>query len=331
MPETKPQYTEAAKKIESALYEVKKIIVGQDVILERILTAFLAGGHILLEGPPGLAKTLILKTFSEVLDLNFQRVQFTPDLLPSDLIGTQIYNQKTGDFETILGPLFANLILADEINRAPAKVQSALLEAMQEKQVTISKKSYPIDDPFIVLATQNPIESEGTYQLPEAQIDRFMFKLLISYPNSKEEIAIINRFCTEKLPTLGKVISKKELLQFQALAKDVYVDPSIVNFVADLISATRHPQEYSLDKIKEYISYGASPRASLNLTQAAKSLALIKGRDYVKEEDIEGIVFDVLRHRITLSYEGIMAKETPETILTYLIQKIKPKKVVHTR
>src|SRR3989338_4216284 len=191
MPSTKPEYTEAAKKIESALYEVKKIIVGQDYILERVLVGLLSGGHILLEGPPGLAKTLILKTFAEVLDLHFQRVQFTPDLLPSDLIGTQIYNQKTSDFETLLGPIFANFVLADEINRSPAKVQSALLEAMQEKQVTLAKKSYKIEEPFIVLATQNPIEQEGTYQLPEAQIDRFMFKLVISYPTTKEEIAII--------------------------------------------------------------------------------------------------------------------------------------------
>jgi len=331
MPDIKSEYIEASKKIESALYEVKKIIVGQDAILERIFVALLAGGHILLEGPPGLAKTLILKTFSEVLDLSFQRVQFTPDLLPSDLIGTQIYNQKTSDFETILGPLFANLVLADEINRAPAKVQSALLEAMQEKQVTIAKNSYPIEEPFIVLATQNPIESEGTYQLPEAQIDRFMFKLLISYPNSKEEIAIINRFCTEKLPGLKKAIAKSELLKFQQLTKEVYVDPSIIAFVADLTSATRFPKDFNLEKVSEYISYGASPRASLNLTQAAKALALIKGRDYVKEEDIESIIFDVLRHRINLSYEGIMAKETPETILTHLLHKIKPKKVTHAK
>ena len=329
MPDIKPEYKEASKKIESALYEVKKIIVGQDYILERILIGLLAGGHILLEGPPGLAKTLILKTFAQVLDLHFQRVQFTPDLLPSDLIGTQIYNQKTSEFETILGPIFANLILADEINRAPAKVQSALLEAMQEKQVTISKKSHKIDEPFIVLATQNPIEAEGTYQLPEAQVDRFMFKLIIGYPNTKEEIAIINRFCTEELPQIKKAITQSELLEFQKLAEKVYVDPSIINFIADLVSATRSPLDYKLEKIAEYISFGASPRASLNLTQAGKAYALIKGRDYVKEEDIEGLIFDVFRHRITLSYEGIMAKETVGSILTAILNKIKPKKVVH--
>ncbi len=330
MADIKPEYKEAAKKIESALYEVKKIIVGQDYILERVLTGLLADGHILLEGPPGLAKTLILKTFSEVLDLDFQRVQFTPDLLPSDLIGTQIYNQKTGEFETILGPVFANLILADEINRAPAKVQSALLEAMQEKQVTIAKKSHLIDEPFVVLATQNPIEAEGTYQLPEAQIDRFMFKLIITYPSVKEEIAIITRFCTEELPNLKKIITKSELLEFQRLAQKVYVDPSIVSFIADLISATRTPAEYKLENISPLISFGASPRASLNLAQASKAHALICGRDYVKEEDIEKLVFDVLRHRVTLSYEGIMAKETTEGILRLILNKIKPR-VLQTR
>ena len=325
MPDIKPEYKEAAKKIESALYEVKKIIVGQDHILERVLVGLLSGGHILLEGPPGLAKTLILKTFAEVMDLHFQRVQFTPDLLPSDLIGTQIYNQKTSEFETILGPVFANLVLADEINRAPAKVQSALLEAMQEKQVTIAKKSYKIELPFIVLATQNPIESEGTYQLPEAQIDRFMFKLVISYPSAKEEIAIINRFCTEELPKIKKIISKNELLEYQKLTEKVYVDPSIVNFIADVVSATRSPMDYKLENISQYISFGASPRASLNLTQASKALALINGRDYIKSEDVEKLIYDVLRHRITLSYEGIMAKETVGSILTIILNKIKPK------
>ena len=327
MPETKPEYKEASKKIESALYEVKKIIVGQDHILERILVGLLANGHILLEGPPGLAKTLILKTFADVLDLHFQRVQFTPDLLPSDLIGTQIYNQKTTEFETILGPIFANLILADEINRAPAKVQSALLEAMQEKQVTISKKSHKIEEPFSVLATQNPIEAEGTYQLPEAQIDRFMFKLVIGYPSPKEEIAIINRFCTEEVPHIKKIITKNELLDFQKLTEKVYVDPSIVNFIADLVSATRSPMDYKLENISGFISYGASPRASLNLTQASKALALIHGRNYIKEEDVEKLIFDVLRHRVTLSYEGIMAKETVGSILTQILSKIKPKVV----
>lgn len=331
MPDIKPEYKEAARKIESALYEVKKVIVGQDYILERVLTSLLCGGHVLLEGPPGLAKTLILKTFAEVMDLNFKRVQFTPDLLPSDLIGTQIYNQKTGDFETVLGPVFANIVLADEINRAPAKVQSALLEAMQEKQVTIAKNSNKIESPFIVLATQNPIEAEGTYQLPEAQIDRFTFKLIISYPNPKEEIAIINRFCTEKTSTLSKAITKDELLEFQRLVENVYVDPNIINFIADLVSATRYPAEYELEKMGEYISYGASPRASLNLTQSAKALALIRGRDYVKDEDVESLINDVLRHRVTLSYEGIMAKETPESIINSIIKKIKPTRVVHAR
>ncbi|MBI2995682.1 MAG: AAA family ATPase [Candidatus Melainabacteria bacterium] len=325
MSDVRKEYIEAAKKIESALYEVKKIIVGQDHILERVLVGLLSKGHVLLEGPPGLAKTLILKTFASVLDLHFQRVQFTPDLLPSDLIGTQIYNQKTNDFETVLGPIFANLVLADEINRAPAKVQSALLEAMQEKQVTIAKKSHKIEEPFIVLATQNPIEQEGTYQLPEAQIDRFMFKLLITYPSAKEEIAIVNRFCNEKLPEIKKIINKSELLEYEQLVEKVYVDPSIVNFIADLISATRAPFDYKLEGLSQYISYGASPRASLNLTQALKAYALIHERDYVKEEDIEKLVYDVLRHRITLSYEGIMAKETPVSILTTILNKIKPK------
>jgi MoxR-like ATPase len=324
MPEIKEEYIEASKKIESSLYEVKKVIVGQDYILERVLIGLLANGHILLEGPPGLAKTLILKTFSEVFDLSFQRVQFTPDLLPSDLIGTQIYNQKNSEFETILGPIFANLVLADEINRAPAKVQSALLEAMQEKQVTISKKTHKLDEPFIVLATQNPIEQEGTYQLPEAQIDRFLFKLIIGYPSSKEEVTIINRFCIEEKAEIKKVISKNELLEYQRLASKVYVDPSIINLIADIVSATRFPRDYNLDKIGDHISFGASPRASLNLTKAAKALALIKGRDYVKQEDVDNIITDVLRHRITLSYEGIMAKETVNSILTVILSKLKP-------
>lgn len=328
MSEIKLEYKEAAKKIESALYEVKKIIVGQDYILERVLVGLLSDGHILLEGPPGLAKTLILKTFSEVLNLDFKRIQFTPDLLPSDLIGTQIFNQKNQEFETVLGPIFANLILADEINRAPAKVQSALLEAMQEKQVTIAKKSHKISEPFIVLATQNPIEAEGTYQLPEAQIDRFMFKLVIGYPNVKEEIAIINRFCTEEPVQIKKTISEEELLEFQSLSNKVYVDPGIVSFIADLTSATRNPVDYKLENISHFISYGASPRASLNLTQAAKALALIKGRDYVKKEDVESLALDVLRHRITLSYEGIMAKETVGSILNTILNKIKPKVIV---
>ena len=327
MPDIKLEYKDAAKKIEQALYEVKKIIVGQEYILEHVLIGILARGHILLEGPPGLAKTLILKTFSDVLDLHFQRIQFTPDLLPSDLIGTQIYNQKTGDFETLLGPIFANLVLADEINRAPAKVQSALLEAMQEKQVTISKKSHKIDEPFIVLATQNPIEAEGTYQLPEAQIDRFMFKLIISYPNTKEEIAIINRFSTEEPAQIKKIISKNELLEFQNLVDKVYVDPLVVSFIADIISATRSPVDYKLEDISHFISFGASPRASLNLTQALKAYALINARDYVKEGDVEKLIFDVLRHRITLSYEGIMAKETVGSILTTILNKIKPRVV----
>jgi MoxR-like ATPase len=268
---------------------------------------------------------LILKTFAQVLDLHFQRVQFTPDLLPSDLIGTQIYSQKNQEFETILGPIFANLVLADEINRAPAKVQSALLEAMQEKQVTIAKKSHKIEEPFIVLATQNPIEQEGTYQLPEAQVDRFMFKLIISYPTAKEEVAIINRFCTEELPKLKEAITKNELLEFQKLLNKVYVDPSIVSHIADLISATRSPMDYKLENIAQFISYGASPRASLYLTQASKALALIRGRDYVKEEDVEKLIFDVLRHRIILSYEAMMAKETVGSILTAILNKIKPK------
>lgn len=324
MPEIKPEYKEAASKIEKALYEVKKVIVGQDSILERVLVALLANGNILLEGPPGLAKTLILKTFSEVMDLNFQRIQFTPDLLPSDLIGTQIYNQKNGEFETIKGPIFANFILADEINRAPAKVQSALLEAMQEKQVTIAKESHKISEPFIVLATQNPIEQEGTYQLPEAQIDRFMFKLIINYPTLKEEISIINRFCTDESTRVSTVISKEELLTYQEMTKKVYVDPMIINLIADLVCATRSPKDYRLDEVEKYISYGASPRASINLTQSAKALAVIRGRDYVKEEDVSALVHDVLRHRITLSYEGIMAKENPQSILNLILKKLKP-------
>ncbi|UCG26452.1 MAG: AAA family ATPase, partial [Chloroflexota bacterium] len=265
--------------MERVLYEVKKVIVGQDILLERLIVALLARGHILVEGVPGLAKTMAIKTLAEAIGGEFQRIQFTPDLVPADLIGTRIYNQKTGEFNTSLGPVFANLLLADEINRAPPKVQSALLEVMQERQVTIGRETYTVPNPFLVMATQNPIESEGTYPLPEAQVDRFMLKVLVGYPTSTEEFVIVERM-TGAIQTIQKAIDTEQLLELQRATDDVYVDPALIEYSVKVVTATRHPEKVGQDELAPYLTYGASPRASINLILAAKALAFVRGRAY---------------------------------------------------
>lgn len=289
--------------VEKLLTEMRKVIVGQKYLLERLLIGILANGHILLEGVPGLAKTMAVKTFADTIHTKFQRIQFTPDLLPADLIGTMIYNQKDGNFTVRKGPLFANIILADEINRAPAKVQSALLEAMQERQVTIGENTYPLMEPFMVLATQNPIEQEGTYPLPEAQVDRFMLKLKIDYPNKVEEKEILERMTVGQIPEASQVISPSEILKAREISTEIYCDERIKNYIIDIVFATRRPREYKLD-IEDLLDYGASPRASIYLTLASKAYAFIKGRGYVIPEDVKAVGMDVLRHRIILSYEA---------------------------
>ncbi|MDQ7820771.1 MAG: AAA family ATPase [Armatimonadota bacterium] len=308
------------------LMEIKKVIVGQDLMLERILVALLARGHILIEGVPGLAKTLAVKTTARVIDCQFKRIQFTPDLVPADLIGTRIYNQHTGTFETELGPVFANLVLADEINRAPAKVQSALLEAMQERQVTIGRQTFPLPDPFLVLATQNPIESEGTYPLPEAQVDRFMFKVVIGYPDTLEEVTIVDRMAVRP-PEVETVIHAQDLLELQRLADAVYVHPRLMEYAVTLSTATRRPRDYGLADLAPYISYGSSPRASLNMIVGAKALALIRGREYVLPEDVRDIAPEVMRHRLVLSYEALAQGITGDHIVTRVLDHIPPPRV----
>ncbi len=314
-------FAQAASTMRKVLYEIKKVIVGQDLMLERILVALLSRGHILIEGVPGLAKTLAIKTTAQVLDCQFKRIQFTPDLVPADLIGTRIYNQQTGTFEVELGPVFANLVLADEINRAPAKVQSALLEAMQERQVTIGRQTFALPDPFLVLATQNPIESEGTYPLPEAQVDRFMFKVVISYPSFHEEMTVIDRM-TEQVPAVDRVISVSDLLELQRIAEAVYVDPKLHEYAVSLVSATRRPQEYGLSDLAKYIAYGSSPRGSLNLIIGAKALALLRGREYVMPEDVRDLAPEVLRHRFVLSYEALAQDVTPDHLVERVLEAV---------
>jgi MoxR-like ATPase len=289
--------------MEQLLYEVKKVIVGQDHLLERLIIALLARGHILVEGVPGLAKTMAIRTLAEAIGGDFKRIQFTPDLVPADLIGTRIYNQKTGDFATSLGPVFTNLLLADEINRAPAKVQSALLEVMQERQVTIGRESFKVPNPFLVLATQNPIETEGTYALPEAQIDRFMLKVLVGYPSETEEFVVVERM-TGIIPTVVPVLTTDGLLEMQRAADRVYVDPALYEYAVKIATATRSPERYGLPELRRYITFGASPRASINLILTARALAFVRGRDYVLPEDVLDMVLDVLRHRLVLSWEG---------------------------
>jgi MoxR-like ATPase len=303
------------------LYEVKRVIVGQDHMLERIIVGLLARGHLLVEGVPGLAKTLAIKTIAGALHGDFKRIQFTPDLVPADLVGTRIYNQKTGEFQTSLGPVFTNLVLADEINRAPAKVQSALLEAMQERQVTIGRESHKLPDPFLVMATQNPIETEGTYALPEAQVDRFMMKVTVGYPNEMDEFLVVERVA-QGLASVSPVMTTERLLQLQRETDKVFVDPVLMEYVVRLSTATRHPAEYGLPEIEKYITYGASPRASINLILTGRALAFMRGRTYVLAQDILDLVHDVLRHRLVLSYEALSDNVSPEQLIDRVLQKI---------
>ncbi|MEE9189491.1 MAG: MoxR family ATPase [Candidatus Neomarinimicrobiota bacterium] len=302
---------------------LQQVIVGQDELINKIFISMLANGHILLEGVPGLAKTLIVKTLAQLINTKFQRIQFTPDMLPADLIGTLIYNQKKTEFETRKGPIFANIILADEINRAPAKVQSALLEAMQERQITIGEDTFKLDPPFLVMATQNPIEQEGTYPLPEAQIDRFMLKLKVDYPKLNEEKEILKREAkTVDSKIIKAVVEPMKILQAQKVINDIYVDEKVADYVLNLIFATRDPQKYNLDDLRGLIEYGASPRASINLILVAKARAFLEHRGYITPEDIRYMGFDVLRHRIILSYEAEAEELTPEDIIQRLFETI---------
>jgi MoxR-like ATPase len=310
-----------AAPMERLLYEVKKVIVGQDHLLERLIVALLARGHILVEGVPGLAKTLAIRTLAEAIGGEYKRIQFTPDLVPADLVGTRIYNQKTGDFGTSLGPVFANLLLADEINRAPAKVQSALLEVMQERQVTIGKETFKVPDPFLVLATQNPIETEGTYALPEAQIDRFMLKVVVDYPSPTEEFVIVERM-TGGFPRVHQVLSTDALLEMQAATDSVYVDPALMEYAVELATATREPDAHGLTDLKRYVTFGASPRASINLILTARALAFVRGRDYALPEDVLDMALDVLRHRLVLSFEALSDGVTSDDLLDTLLDRI---------
>ncbi len=312
---------ENRKPMERVLYEVKKVIVGQDHLLERMVVALLARGHILVEGVPGLAKTMAIKTLAESIGGEFKRIQFTPDLVPADLIGTRIYNQKTGEFNTSLGPVFTNLLLADEINRGPAKVQSALLEVMQEHQVTIGRETYPVPNPFLVLATQNPIETEGTYPLPEAQVDRFMLKVLIGYPDPNEEFVIVERM-TGALLIVQKVLTTDQLVVLQKKTDKVFVDPALMEYAVRMVTATRKPQEIGLEEIQHYIMYGASPRASINLILTARALAFVRGRDYVLPQDVLDMALDVMRHRLVLSYEALSDNVTGDDLLKRILDRI---------
>jgi MoxR-like ATPase len=307
--------------MERVLYEVKKIIVGQDHLLERLIVALLARGHILVEGVPGLAKTMAIKTLADSIGGEFKRIQFTPDLVPADLVGTRIYNQKTGEFNTSLGPVFTNLLLADEINRAPAKVQSALLEVMQERQVTIGRETFKVPNPFLVLATQNPIETEGTYALPEAQVDRFMLKVLIGYPTTTEEFVIVERM-TGAIQAVQKVLTTDELLELQKKADQVYVDPSLIEYAVKVVTATRSPKTVGQPDLERYITFGASPRASINLILTAKALAFVRGRTYVLPQDVVDMALDVIRHRLVLSYEALSDEISSDEILTKILDRI---------
>lgn len=302
--------------------EMNKVIIGQKHMIERLLIGLLADGHILLEGVPGLAKTLAINSLANVIDAKFNRIQFTPDLLPADLLGTLIYSQKTEEFVVKKGPLFSNFILADEINRSPAKVQSALLEAMQERQVTIGEKTFKLQEPFLVMATQNPIEQEGTYPLPEAQVDRFMLKVVISYPEKEEEKSILRQNITGAMPVTSKVISPSAIIKARSVVRDVYLDEKIENYITDIVFATRYPAEYKLNKFVGMISYGASPRASINLALAGKAFAFIKRRGYVIPEDIRAVAHDVMRHRIGLTYEAEAENITSEDVINEILNTI---------
>lgn len=308
--------------VEGLVYEMGRVIVGQRHLIESLLIGLLSDGHILLEGVPGLAKTLAIRTLSECVDGHFSRVQFTPDLLPADLIGTLIYSQKREEFEVKKGPIFANFVLADEINRAPAKVQSALLEAMQERQVTLGETTYPLPSPFLVLATQNPIEQEGTYPLPEAQVDRFMLKVRLNYPSLDEEVRVVYQNVLGEFPQAKKVVSVEEILAARKVVREVYIDEKIAHYLVNIVHATRNPKAYGLGDLESMILVGGSPRASINMALAAKGYAFIKGRGYVVPEDIRSVSMDVLRHRIGLTYEAEAANVTSEEIITQILNAV---------
>jgi MoxR-like ATPase len=308
--------------VQKMLAEVSKVVVGQKDMVEGILMGLLTGGHVLLEGVPGLAKTLTISTVSKSISLDFQRIQFTPDLLPTDLIGTMIFNPKTGDFVPKKGPIFTNIVLADEINRAPAKVQSALLESMGERQVTIGETSYKLDSPFLVLATQNPLEQEGTYPLPEAQMDRFMFKINVEYPSKTEEMEILNRMSKNEKPVVQSVITKEDLLRAGERMDQIYVDQKIKSYIVEIVMSTRNPGDYGLSALKSLLRVGASPRASICLTRAAKAHAFIEGRGYVTSEDIKAIAYHVLRHRLILTYEAEAENMTSDNIITEILKQV---------
>ena len=310
-----------SQPMERLLYEVKKVIVGQDHLLERMVVALLSRGHVLVEGVPGLAKTMAVKTLAQAINGQFQRIQFTPDLMPADLVGTRIYNQRTGEFNTSMGPVFTNLLLADEINRAPAKVQSALLEVMQERQVTIGRETHPVPTPFLVMATQNPIESEGTYPLPDAQVDRFMLKVLIGYPSATEEFVIVERM-TGVLQAVQAVLGTEEMMALQRRADSVYVDPALIEYSVKLVTATRQPETVGLGGLKSYILYGASPRASINMVIGGRALAFMRGRDYALPQDVRDMALDVMRHRLVLSYEALSDNVQSDEILHRVMEAV---------
>ena len=314
---------EASSWVKLLQQEISRVIVGQHYLIDRLIISLIANGHVLLEGVPGLAKTLSIRTLSSAIQTHFQRIQFTPDLLPADIIGTLIYNPREGEFTTKKGPIFANLILADEINRAPAKVQSALLEAMQERNVTLGENTYPLPDPFLVLATENPIEQEGTYHLPEAQVDRFMFKLKIEYPNRDEELQILNKMATT-LPDLSvnSVVDPNKILESRKVVNDIYIDDKVKDYIVDIVLTTREPENFKLEEIRDFIQYGGSPRATINLTLAAKAWAFLQGRGYVTPQDVKTIGMDVLRHRIIVSYEAEAEELNSEDIIKRIFDTI---------
>ncbi len=318
---------QSSRPLERVLFEVKRVIVGQDLLLERMAVALIADGHLLVEGVPGLAKTLAVRSLAAAIDGTFQRIQFTPDLVPADLVGTRVYNQRTGEFTTELGPVFANLLLADEINRAPAKVQSALLEVMQEHQVTIGRETFPVPEPFLVMATENPIESEGTYPLPEAQVDRFMMKVLVDYPTQPEEQAIVARALHEPVRP-RPIVTTEDLMRMREQARQVYVDPAIIDYAVRIVGATRSPGMAGLGELERYVTHGASPRASIALVTGARALAYLRGRHYVLPHDVSELALDVLRHRLVLSYEALADDVDPDTIINRVLGAVPAPEVV---
>jgi MoxR-like ATPase len=322
-----PSPGERGNPLQPVLFEVKRMIVGQDVLLERMAVALLCGGHLLVEGVPGLAKTLSVKSLAAAVGGQFQRIQFTPDLVPADLTGTRVYHQHSGEFQTQLGPVFTNLLLADEINRAPAKVQSALLEVMQEHQVTIGRETFPVPEPFLVMATQNPIESEGTYPLPEAQVDRFMMKVVVGYPSATEEHAIVDR-ALRPAAEIREMLTPADLIAMQGRVREIYVDPAVVDYAVRLVTATRRTFAAGLGDMKKYVSFGASPRASIALVTGARALAFLQGRDYALPEDVSELALDVLRHRIVLSYEALADDVSPDRIIEQVLEAVEAPDVV---